>query len=300
MKHNLSLLVIITACVVSLAFAQPPMPGQPGMGQQMPAGDPNIMKMDPNTMLVTYGDQKLILGDVLAFAPQVNSQILSNMAKQWLDIQMLYDGAKAAGLTENHKAKFLADINFKQVFAKEMMNKAASEVNVPDQQMQEYYDKNKDTDPSLSEPNRYSFTHVQVKTMAEANDVLTKAKAGGDMNKFAKELSKASDAAQNGVVKKMPEQRLQYQYGQDFVKAISAASEGQVIGPIATKDGFEVVRHEGKLASKVKSFDEVKTMIKSQLEQKEKMAASENMLKALKEKYKDKITTAPIVDMNSK
>ena len=296
MKRSLCLLVIITTCIASMAFAQPPMPGQP----QMPAGDPNIMKMDPNTMLVTYGDQKLMLGDVLAFAPQVNSQILNNMAKQWLDIQMLYDGAKAAGLTEDRKAKFLADINFKQVFAREMMNKAAAEVNIPDQKLQEYYDQNKNTDVSLSEPNRYSFTHIQVKTSAEANDIIAKAKAGADMSKLAKELSKASDAAQNGAVRKMPEQRLQYQYGQDFIKALSTASEGQVIGPIATKDGFEVVRHEGKLAAKVKSFDEVKPAIKSQLEQKEKMAASENMLKQLKEKNKDKITIAPIVDVNAK
>ena len=119
-------------------------------------------------------------------------------------------------------------------------------------QVREYYDKNTATDPQFSEPNRFSFTHIKVKTAQEANSVKARLLANEAIDKLAKELSTASDAQNGGVVKKNSQMMLERQYGKEFADALATASEGMVIGPIKVQDGFEggTSRRQTRLESK--------------------------------------------------
>jgi len=294
MKRSCLLLALV--CVFAIAtqsYGQPTRPPMPG--QMEGPVDPNIAKLDPNTVLVSYGDLKLTLAEAKYFIPAPTADALKSISNQWLDLQLLYEDAQKQGLTNDPKAKLQAELMTKQTFAQLAMQKAA-EVNVTPAQVQEYYEKNKSSDPMLSEPNRFSFTHVRVKTQAEANDLLAKIKAGGDIGALAKEFSTAPDAKNSGAVKKMPQMAIVSQYSDEFAKALADASEGQLIGPIKVQDGYEIARHEGKLSSSVKPFESVQQMIQSRLEQQEKSSASQKYLEQLKTAAKDKITKASIID----
>jgi parvulin-like peptidyl-prolyl isomerase len=236
---------------------------------------------------------------MMYFLPEPKADYIQRMAQQWLDIQLLYDAAQKRGVTNDPKTKMMADLGYKQAFAREVMNKVANDVNIGDAQVQEYYDKNKNTDPMLFDPNLYSFTHIVVKTPAEANAVVTRIRAGEDPTKLAKDLSTAPDGKNGGSVKKLPEQMLARQYNDAFAKAVMSSSEGQVFGPIEVRGSYEVVRNEGKLSSKVKPLDDkLKQQIKMTLERKEKGGATEKFLQTLRDEAKKegKVKMAPIAE----
>jgi parvulin-like peptidyl-prolyl isomerase len=273
----------------------PPMP--PGAMQQPSApAEPPLTGIKPDEVMAKYGDQKLTFQEIMFFIPAPTASSAKQLADQWLDLQIMYDAAKARGLTDDPKSKLMAELNGKQIFAKELMNKIAADVNISESQVKEYYEKNKTTDPQLSEPNRFSFMHIKVKTAQEANSVKARLLANEDVDKLAKELSMAPDAKNGGAVKKAPQMMLERQYGKEFADALANGSEGMVIGPIKSQDGFEVVRHEGKLASKAKPFEEVAPMIKRNLEQKGKTEATEKFRETLKKDSAAKSYTSPLLD----
>lgn len=272
----------------------PPMP--PGAMQPSAPAEPPLTGIKADEVMAKYGDQQLTFGEIMFFIPAPTAASAKQLAEQWLDLQMMYEAAKARGLTNDPKSKLMADLNGKQVFARELMNKIASDVNISDAQVKEYYEKNKTTDPQLSEPNRFSFTHIRLKTIAEANAVKTRLLANEDIDKLAKELSTAPDGKNGGAVKKSPQMMLERQFGKEFVDALANGSEGMVIGPIKVQDGFEVARHEGKLASKVKPFEEVAPNIKRNLEQKGKMEATEKFKETLKKDSAAKSSLSPLLE----
>jgi parvulin-like peptidyl-prolyl isomerase len=272
----------------------PPMP--PGAMQPSAPAEPPLTGIKSDEVMAKYGDLKLTFQEIMFFIPAPTATSAKQLAEQWLDLQMMYDAAKARGLTEDPKSKLMAELNGKQIFAKELMNKITSDVNISDAQVKEYYEKNKTTDPQLSEPNRFSFTHIKVKTADEANAVKKRLLANEDIDKLAKELSIAPDGKNGGSVKKTPQMMIERQYGKEFADALANGSEGMILGPIKVQDGFEVVRHEGKLAAKVKPLEEVAPNIKRNLEQKGKMEATEKFRETLKKDSAAKSYTSPLLD----
>jgi foldase protein PrsA len=176
-----------------------------------------------------------------------------------------------------------------------MMEKVASEANVPESEIKDYYEKNKDKDQQMQEPNRFSFTHIKVKTAAEANSIIARIKAGEDPAEIAKKLSTAPDAKEGGAVRKAPQMQLKYQYGDEFVKALSDANEGQVIGPISVRGEYEVARHEGKLSARVLPFEKVKDQIKQNLQEKAKQEKTQQFLKELRTEAQPQVQESDFV-----
>lgn len=298
---RLGFFIVAVLSFVALANAAdgprqaPPMP--PGAMQPPSApAEPPLTGIKAEEVMAKYGDQQLTFGEIMYFIPAPTATSAKQLAQQWLELQMMYDAAKARGLTDDPKSKMMAELNSKQIFAKELMNKIAADVNISDAQVREYYDQNKTTDPQLYEPNKFSFTHIKVKTVEEANAIKKRLLANEDIDKLAKELSIAPDGKNGGAVKKTPQTAIERQYGKEFSAALAAGSEGMIIGPVKVQDGFEIARHEGKLAAKVKPFDEVSPMVKRNLEQKGKMEATEKFRETLKKDSAAKSYTSPLLD----
>jgi hypothetical protein len=125
---------------------------------------------------------------------------------------------------------------------------------------------------------------------------------GHNINQLAKELSTASDAQKGGKANKFQENTIKSRFGDEFLAALLNATEGQLIGPIKNKDGkYEVARHEGKRASKVKDFEKVQQITKTNLENQAKEKAVKDFISSLKEKAKQKYKKTGILsEKNSK
>ncbi|MDO8304141.1 MAG: peptidyl-prolyl cis-trans isomerase [Sedimentisphaerales bacterium] len=292
----ISMLFAIVGSATAADTIKPAAAGRPSVMQTPTSvAEPNLATGNPDEVMAKYGDQTLTLRDIMFFIPAPTATSAKQLVQQWLELQMMYDAAKVRGLTEDPKSKITADLNSKQIFAKELMNKIAADVNIPESQVRKYYDENKTTDPQLSEPDRFSFTHIKVKTAEEANSIKKRFLENENIEKMAKELSIAPDGKTGGSVKKLPQAMIERQYGGAFVNALANASEGMIIGPIKVQDGFEVARHEGKLASKVKPFEDVAPTIKRDLEQKSKMEAMEKFRETLKKDSESKSYISPLL-----
>jgi len=115
------------------------------------------------------------------------------------------------------------------------------------------------------------------------------------MAALGRKLSRSSDANTGRAAKLLAASFVRMRYGAEIHDALLAGQEGQLLGPLKTKDGFEVLRHEGKVPARVKPFDTVKDQIRSDLERGKKSAAEEQFTHSLKEKAAPKIQKSELL-----
>jgi parvulin-like peptidyl-prolyl isomerase len=182
----------------------------------------------------------------------------------------------------------------RNTIAQVLRNEVQDAVNISDKDVLAYYDKNKFTDVRLSRPGNVTFSHVRTKTLEEANSALTRIKRGENINDLARRVSIYDDAARGGVVRRHMYRRVEKSFGKDFLKAITTAKEGGLIGPIKMKDGtYEIVLKIDELKPVPRPLEDVKDSIKARLEREEKDKAYKTMLDSLEKAAADKISKSP-------
>ncbi|MCX5632919.1 MAG: peptidyl-prolyl cis-trans isomerase [Phycisphaerae bacterium] len=265
------------------------------------AAEPNLPQ-DTNQAVMIFDGKELTLKQIEYLAPSLNYAVVEDIANFWLDTQLLYEEAVKRNIDKDEKVKFISDIGHKKTVSSELLAKVRNDARVTDEDVRKYYEQNKETDPALREPTFLSFSHITVSSLPEAEAVLKKINEGNDINQLARELSTASDAQKGGKANKFQENTVKSRFGDEFLAALLNATEGQLIGPIKDKDGnYEIARHEGKRASKVKDFEKVQQVIKTNLENQAKEKAVKDLINSLKEKAKQKYKKTGILsEKNSK
>jgi len=224
------------------------------------------------------------MGMINWLQPNAQPATIKQIADFWVTTQLLNAEAVKRNLTASPKTKFLAQLSAMQVYGREVMQQVQETAAVTEAEVSDYYNQNKDTDPRFSEPERISFTHILLKTLDEANAAQEKVKAGEDMGALARQLSKSFDAAIGGAAKNLAANFVKMRYGKEVYDVLADAKEGQLLGPVKTRDGFEVVRFDGKLPAGPKPLESVKDQIKSDLERRAKSTSADKFISSLKEK----------------
>ena len=256
--------------------------------QCLRAEEPNLPK-DANQVVMVFDGKELTLKQIGYLSPNLNYTVAADIADFWLNTQLLYEEAVKRDIDKDDRVKFLADINSKKTVASALIAKVGKDVKVTDKDVHEYYKQNKATDPNLSEPTYLSFTHITLNSLPNAQTMLKKINEGNDIDLLAREFSISSDAQTSGKVNKFPENTIKAQFGAEFLEALLNATEGQIIGPVKCEDGkYEIARHEGKRAPKLKDFAEVQQMIKTNLENQAREKAVNSLIDSLKEKAKQR------------
>ncbi len=238
---------------------------------------------------MVFDGKELTLKQIGFLNPGFNYAMAADVADFWLNTQLLYEEAVKRGLDKDERVKFLADIAAQKTVASELAAKVKNDAKVTDDEVRKYYEQNKETDSTLREPTYLSFTHITLNSLSEAEAVLKKISEGNDINRLAKEFSISSDASRGGKANKFQENTVRSRFGDEFLKALLNAAEGQVIGPIENRDGkYEIAKYEGKRASKVKDFEKVKQVIREKLESQAGEKAVKDLMSSLKEKAKQR------------
>ncbi len=124
-----------------------------------------------------------------------------------------------------------------------------------DEEIKDYYDKHSDKEFHEVEKRKIDYVLLEVKatkadseaTFAQAKDILSEAKAGGDFAELAELYSKDPGSAKNGG-------DLGYFKKGSMVKpfedAAFAASPGEVVGPVQTQFGLHIIKVEDKKQEK--------------------------------------------------
>jgi len=245
-------------------------------------------------IVISYGEEKLTLRQIEYRKPNADARTIKKMADSWLRIQLLFEEAKRRGITEDPLAKSDAKVMARQVYVQALVKAAQNAVEVTEEQMRDYYEKNKETDRAINVPTKFSFSHVATTSLQDAREVLNKIKAGADIGAVAREVSIDLDGRRAGAVKNLTQTSISRRYGQKFAAALLAASVGEVVGPIKsgtsrTGDRYEVARFDAREEGGMKSFEEVKDYIEARLLRAEKKTVAVDLAKSLEEKAADKI-----------
>jgi parvulin-like peptidyl-prolyl isomerase len=226
--------------------------------------------------------------------PGADDQKLAELAGWWLDNELLYAEAQRRKMTDDPKTQFLAELMRKQVYSKEIGLQVQQAVKIDDAKLNAYYEETKTTDPRLSPPALFSFSHIKTKTVEDAQKALEKIKAGQDMNSLAMELSIHPDGKTGGAVKKTDSATIQRVYGAKLNESLLAAKEGELIGPVKNNDGTcEVARLDNKTEPQVVPFGIAKEQLRLKLERTEKGNAFKSLLDSLRKDAADKVIKSP-------
>jgi len=245
-------------------------------------------------VIISYGEEKLTMRHIQYRQPNADAKTIKKIADSWLRIQLLFEEAKRRGITEDPLAKSDAKIIARKVYGQALVKAVQNAVQITEEQMRDYYEKNKETDKTINVPTKFSFSHVATPSLQDAREVLNKIKAGADIGAVAREVSIDLDGRRAGAVKNLTQTSISRRYGKEFAATLLTASVGEVVGPIKsgtsrTGDRYEVARFDAREEGGMKSFEEVKDYIEARLLRAEKKTVAGDMAKSLEEKAADKI-----------
>jgi peptidyl-prolyl cis-trans isomerase C len=249
---------------------------------------------NPSEVIISFGNEKLTRQQAEWMQPGADDQKLAELAGWWLDNELLYAEAQKRKITDDPKIQFLAELMRKQVYSKEIGLQVQQAVKIDDEKLKACYEETKTTDPRLSSPALFSFSHIKTKTVEDAQKALKKIKAGQDMNSLARELSIHPDGKTGAAVKKMDSATIQRVYGAKLNEALLAAKQGELIGPVKNDDGTcEVARLDNKTEQQIAPFEKVKEQLRAKLERTEKSDAFKSLLDSLRKDAAGKVIKSP-------
>lgn len=294
----------ITLCLTMLAFSSCSAPANPDPNDAPQAEQAEVdqvqsqqtSKISPD-VLVRYGDKMLTMEQARWMQPSSDSRKTEEFANWWIENELLYEEALRRGITDQPKAKFIAEALKKRAFAQVLRRQVTQEVEVSDAEAMAHYEKRKVSDLKLMEPGSLSFSHIRTEGLKDAEAALQRIKAGEDINELAKELSTYSDAQKGGVVDKQPYNTVRRFFGTPFFETLLTAKEGDLIGPAHIRgDTYEIAIFKSRVEPKTLPFDEVKEQIKSKLKRNKASAAYNELLDSLKKAASDKIVRSPLIN----
>ncbi len=171
--------------------------------------------------------------------------------------ELILQDAKKDGIENSPAVKDkLEDLKKRLVVEVYLKKKVDEQSKVTDEELQKFYDQNKEKFKSGDE---VKASHILLKDEKTAQDVLAKVKAGGTFEELAKKYSIDSAAAKGGDLGWFGKEAMI----PEFAKAAFALKEGETSGIVKTKFGFHIIKVTGKRAAGTRSFADVKDQIKA-------------------------------------
>jgi foldase protein PrsA len=153
--------------------------------------------------------------------------------------------------------------------------------NVTDQQIKEYYDKNKG---QFAQPERRDLHIVLTKTKGKAEQAKAALQDGQPFKKVAKQYS--IDDASKAQGGKLPAVA-KGQQEKAFDTAIFGADKGKITGPVKTQFGFYVFKVDKISAASQQTLEQAKATIKQVLASQNQQKALDRFVKDFRKKWKE-------------
>lgn len=204
---------------------------------------------------------------------------LAEIKKTFPSEEKFNETLKKEGLTE----KSLEEIMKKQILIQKVSDKITGSIKISENETKDYYDKNLDL---FKEPEQVKARHILVKTEKEANDILSKLKAGSNFEELAKQYStdkankdQGGDLGWIGKGQMVPE----------FENVAFSLEKGKTSDSVKTQYGFHIIRIDDKKAAEQKSFDAVKVQIVQTMKTQKQREKFQSWVEDVKKKSKIEI-----------
>jgi peptidyl-prolyl cis-trans isomerase C len=242
-------------------------------------------------VLARVGDEEItreMIDNIIATIPEDKRVpfLMPDGRKKLLDevvsFMLFSKAAKAAGIDKEPAVKARLEYIQTEYLAREYSRRRLAQVPpVSESDLQAYY---KEHIGEFKPREEIKARHILVKTEAEANNILTKIKAGEDFVELAKKYSIDPAAAKGGRLESYDgrEWLPKGTFEASFEHAVFKIPKGQVGGPIKTQFGWHVVKVEDRRQPETPSFVQVRAMIKQRLEDKKKAEIHKQITEELK------------------
>ena len=138
------------------------------------------------------------------------------------------------------------------------MHKIFNEVTINDDEVLDYYNKNKDT---LFSPTTYTASHILVEDEKEANKILDEIANGLDFAKAAKKYSIDPSKDNGGSLGTFPKGVMVA----EFQEGLDKLSIGEVSKPVKSQFGYHLIKLDDKNVNE-QNFEEIKDNVRSTYE----------------------------------
>ncbi len=254
-------------------------------------------KEDDSKVLVTINDDKITMSDFnkeLDKIPMNMKMVVATESgkKSFLDRliikKLLMKEAEKANIEQDKDFQNrLADIKEQLIIESLLKKKLSSSLNMTDENLQKYYDANKE---KFRKEREINTRHILLKSEEEAKQVKEKLAAGEDFSELAKRYSIDPNAkVTGGEVGFHPKGTLLPEYE---AAAFKLTKVGQVSPITKTQFGYHIIRLEGIKPPQYVPFAEVKEFIKQQLIQEKQKEVLDKYIDDLKKGSKITINEA--------
>ena len=218
-------------------------------------------------IIAEIGDTKIMLSEFNEIMKRVPSQFKSRLStfegkkellSQLIEIKLFAKQARDIKIDKNPEVKIKLKESKDQILAMEYIEHLKKEIKLKDEELKNYYEKNKNRYYQQEEIN---VSHILVKTKKEANEIQKELKQGRDFAQLAREHSTCPSKNNGGNLgwfghgKMVPE----------FDKAAFDLKKGEISDSVKTNFGYHIIRVEGIKNAGQMSFADVKEKLIKQL-----------------------------------
>jgi len=224
-----------------------------------------------------------------------SGQERTHILDQMLFEELLYRKAREEKLADAPEVKALLQDAERGLLAQRALQKEISEqVKITPGDLQTWYDAHK---KDYVEPEQAKISHILVKDESTAKEIIAKLKDGGNFEELAKERSLDEETKTKGGAIDTWVQKGGYVpsigSSDEVARTILGADAGKVIEePVASDNGFHVVKVTEKKPERQKTLDEARDDIYQALRSQKETEVREALMNQLKEQYKVVVHTS--------
>ncbi len=183
---------------------------------------------------------------------------LNVLADELVNQELLLQDAKENKLDNEKEFVKELEIVKNNMLKNYAMHKIFEKVSVSEDEIENYYEENKDT---LFSPVTYTASHILLESEEMADKVLDQINAGLDFKEAAKKYSLDPTKDNGGSLGSFPKGVMvkEFQQGLDELKI------GEISKPIKTQFGYHIIKLDNKMDSS-NTYDDIKDKVKSTYE----------------------------------
>lgn len=198
---------------------------------------------------------------------------------QMISFELIFNYAKESNLEDDEEFKRQLEIMKKDLLIQAGVKKILDTITITTDEVKNFYENNQEM---FKAEETVSAKHILVDNEEKANEVVEKINGGMSFEEAAKEFSSCPSSAQGGNLGSFGKGRMV----PEFEQAAFQLAIGEVSKPVETQFGYHIIKVEDRSQASIKPFNEVESMIASNLLHEKQNKAYINFVNDLQEDYK--------------
>ncbi len=233
-----------------------------------------------NGVAITEADVDAMVVALMQHGQNVNNEQGRKMVlEQLISKKLLLLDAQKNLYEYDHEFKKELEMVKNDLLVNFTMKKTMEKIDVKDDEVKEYYEKNKD---SFVEGEKVGASHILVDTEDKANQLLEKINGKEISFEDAARAESTCPSSENGG------NLGEFTRGQmvpEFDEACFSMKIGEIKGPVKTQFGYHLIKLNSKIEPKSMEFDAIKSQLKGSLLQEKQQEAYRSKLNQLQILY---------------